>query len=341
MRQILLGVIIVSTFTSCSDKENLTFDKELQQLSDPSQFFTITNDKGDTLETKNGTKIIIEPNTFVFNDGQGTREPIQIEVKDVFDKSEMILNGLGTVSNGRLLESFGMVYLKATSSDRELKIKENSAIRVSIPNRREGYYGELFYGAEIDRSLNWEYAGKIPDTTVVEETIMPLSDSKASVKRTTFKFNNGRKEFVSDTVFTIKYQCCQDSVVGMEEAIYIPKAYKFEVTKLGWINCDRFLDAKDKVDLDIELKDFSQPIAYLVFSDINSVMEILFNADGKALANNLPKDHQVDLVVIDKIKGNFMWTKRSTKLGTEKILMIETTKIKEDELKTELKRLDQ
>ena len=74
MRQILLGVIIASILTSCSEKESLTFDKELQQLSDQSQIFTITNDIGDTLETKNETRIIIKPNTFVFNDGQDTKE---------------------------------------------------------------------------------------------------------------------------------------------------------------------------------------------------------------------------------------------------------------------------
>lgn len=273
MRQILLGVIIASILISCSEKESLTFDKELQQLSDQSQFFTITNGIGDTLETKNGTRIIIQPNTFVFNDGQDTEEPVQIEVKDVFDKSEMILNGLGTVSDGRLLESFGMVYLRATSDVRELKIRDKSSIIISLPNRRKSYYGELFYGAEVDRSLNWEYAGEIPDTTVVEETIMPLSETKASVKRTTYKFINGLKEFVSDTVFTIKYQCCQDSVVGMDEAIYIPRAYEFEVTQLGWINCDRFIEISDKADLEIELESFSQPIGYIVFSDINSVME--------------------------------------------------------------------
>lgn len=340
MRQILLGVITASMLTSCSEKETLIFDKELQQLSDQSQIFTIAFDIGDTLETKNGTRIIIEPNTFVFNDGQDTKEPIQIEVKDVFDKSEIILNGLGTVSDGRLLESFGMVYLRATSDGRELKIRDKGSITISIPNRREGYYGELFYGADVDRSLNWEYAGEIPDTTVVEETIMPLSDTKASVKRTTYKFINGLKEFVSDTVFTIKYQCCQDSVVGMDEAIYVPRAYEFEVTKLGWINCDRFIDISEKIDLEIELKSFSQPIGYIVFSDINSVMEILFDEKGRATPKSLPKGFTADLIVIDKIKDNFVWTKQNLKIGTENKLTLETRKITADELKGELKKLD-
>lgn len=339
MRQILLGIIILSILTTCSQKESLTIDKELQQLSDPSQIFTITNDKVDTIETRNGTRIIIQPNSLVFNDGQDTKESIQIEIREVFDRSGMILNGVGTVSDGRLLESFGMIYLSATSADKELRIKDNGAITVSIPNRREGLAGELFYGAQADRSLNWEYAGTIPDTTVVMETIMPLSDTQASVKRTTYKFVNGLKEFVSDTIFTIKYQCCQDSATE-EVGIYIPKSYEFEVTKLGWINCDRFIDIADKVDLEIELKTFSQPIGYLIFSDINSVMEILFDVKGKATPNNLPKGFQADLIVIDKIKDKFMWTIQNIKIGTESKLSLETKQISQDELKSELKQLD-
>jgi hypothetical protein len=126
----------------------------------------------------------------------------------------------------------------------------------------------------------------------------------------------------------------------MEEAIYIPRAYEFEVTNLGWINCDRFIEISDKVDLEIELKSFSQPIGYIVFSDINSVMEILFDEKGKATPKSLPKGFTSDLIVIDKIKDNFMWTKQNLKIGTENKLTLETRKITADELKGELKKLD-
>ncbi len=337
MRQILLGVIIVSIVTGCSDKKSLPFDKELQQLSNPSQFFSITNDKGDTIETKNGTRIIIQPNTFVFSDGQDAKGSLQIEIREVFDKSEMILNSLGTVSDGRLLESFGMIYLKATSGEKELKIKENGAIIVSIPNRKDGYAGELFYGEENHSSMNWEYAGKIPDTTVVEETFTYLSDAKASVKRTTYKFVNGRKEFVSDTVFTARYRWVE---VMDEAGPHKPVAYGFEITKLGWINCDRFIEIPDKVDLEIELKSFSQPIGYIVFSDINSVMQILFDENGKATLKSLPKDFAADLIVIDKIKDKLMWTKQSIKIGAESKLILETKQITQEALTIELRKVD-
>lgn len=126
MRQILFGVIIISILTNCSEKENPTIDEEIQKLSDLPQIFTITSDNIDTIKAKNGTRVIIRPNTFVFNDGQDAKGPIQIELKEVFEKSDMILNGLGTVSDGRLLESFGMIYLRATAEGKELNVKDNS-----------------------------------------------------------------------------------------------------------------------------------------------------------------------------------------------------------------------
>ncbi len=342
MRLIFLKALIVLILTSCSEKEALTFDEELQKLSDKSQTFAITNDQADTIVTKNGTRIIIRPKTFVFHDGQDAKELIKIELREVFDRSDMILNGLGTVSDGRLLESFGMIYLRATSGDRELKIRDNESIALSIANKREGFSGELFYGSESNSQLNWEYAGATTDTTEVIETIIPMSDGLASIKRTTYKFVNGLREFVSDTLFIIKYECCLDSVeeVVGDTVYYIPKFYEFELTNLGWINCDRFIDIINKVDLDIELKNFSQPIGYIVFNDINSVVEVLFNAQGKAIVLNLPKNYQADLVILDKIKDNFMWTKQEIRIGTDSRLTLETKKIKEDELKVELKKID-
>jgi len=107
-----LGAILVFGLTNCSETENLTLSQELDELADSFQIFTIMNEKTDTIKTKSGVKIITRPNTFMQSDRQDAKEPILIELQEVFDKSEMILNGIGTVSNGKLLESFRMVFIK-------------------------------------------------------------------------------------------------------------------------------------------------------------------------------------------------------------------------------------
>ena len=78
-------------------------------------------------------RVIIPPNTFVFADGQGTKGSIQIEIREVFDKASMILvSGFSTTSNGRLLESYGMIELTSTSGEKELQIMDGGAIKISI-----------------------------------------------------------------------------------------------------------------------------------------------------------------------------------------------------------------
>jgi hypothetical protein len=336
MRQILLGVIIISILTSCSEKENLTLDQEIQKLGDPTQIFTITSDKTETIEAKNGTRLIIRPNAFVFKDGQNAKGLIQIELKEVFDKSDMIINGLGTLSDSRLLESFGMIYLSATSEGKELKLKENSSIAVSIPNKRKGDAGELFYGVQTDSVVNWKYAGTTNDTTEVIETYTQLPDS-LSIKRTTYKFVDGEKQFVSDSTYKVRGQWDIAEGGGKFE---IPISYEFEIKNLGWINCDRFIEIVDKVDLEIELKTSNRAVGYLVFADINSVMWLTFNEKGIAIVENLPSDYSADLIVIDKIDKTYMWTKQNLKIGAQSKVTLETRKINKEELKTELNSLD-
>ena len=48
-----------------------------------------------------------------------------------------------------------------------------------------------------------------------------------------------------------------------------------------------------------------------------------------------------NLIVFDKINDSYMWAKQNLKFGSENKVTLETKKINKDELKTELKRLDQ
>lgn len=335
MRQILSGLIIASILIGCSEKESLTFDEELQQLTESSQFFKISNDKGDTIKTKNGTRIIIKPNTFIFNDGQDVKEPIQIELKEVFDKSDMILNGLGTVSDGRLLESFGMIHLSATSEGRGLGIIDNGSIAISIPNKRKGDNGELFYGSKTDSIVNWKYAGTTNDTIEVMTTYTQTSDS-LFVKEATYKYVDGERMFVSDSTYRLYGQF--DITMGMEYKT--PDFYHFDIRNLGWINCDRFIEITEKENLDIELKNYSRPFGYMVFEDINSVMWIPFNEKGTATIENLPKNYSVYLIVLDKNDKDFMWSKKDVKIGLESKVTLDMKPIDKATLTNELRSLD-
>jgi len=79
-----------------------------------SQTFTVSASKDIVIQGKKGTKITIWKNTLVDRRGVIIRDVVVIELKEILSKSDMILNGVQTVSDGKLLETDGMIYLKVT-----------------------------------------------------------------------------------------------------------------------------------------------------------------------------------------------------------------------------------
>jgi hypothetical protein len=324
---------------NCEEKENLTTCKEIENLGESPQFLSLVHDKIVKLETRNGAIINIEPNTFEFSDGKSPNKTIHLEVKEVYEKSEMILNSLTTTSDGRLLESLGMIFIQASSDGKELRIKNNKSVYVSIPNKKATYNGELFYGERTDSVFNWQYAGTTRDTTEVVETILYRTIERDTVKRTTYEYINGLRVYVSDTI----YLSDGDRTIGnrIDSACMMPmERYEFQIENLGWINCDRFVEVEEKIDFIIKLENHSDPVGYLVFSSINSVMPVYFDQNGEAMLSNLPKDYNVDLLVIDKIKGDMMWVKKALKIRSDNEIVLKTSKISKVELKVALKELD-
>lgn len=336
MRQILFGTLLI--IFSCAQREPLTIDQEIQKFSRPFLSFTIENDKVDTILTTNGTRLIIQPNSFEFSDESLPNGPIKIKLIEVFEKSDMILNGLATMSDGNLLESFGMINLKAESNGQELRIRKNMSLILEIPNKRGGTRGELFYGKQNERNIiEWEYEGG-NDILEVIDTITQKSNGLDEFKRTTYKIINYKKYFVSDTSFTATYYPNADSTRNTA-LIYIPGHYKFEIKKLGWINCDRFVEVKNKTTLSIELADYSMPTGFIVFDSLNSAMNIFFDNNGKTQIEGLPDKSLVELITLDKIGNNVFWSKTSFTTGRAKNIKVKTEKITIDQLRLELNKI--
>ncbi len=340
MRFIIYVVTLSLVFFRCSQKEQITLNEELQKLGKAPQYFKILNNKVDTIKTLNGVALIIQPNSFVVNDTE-EKDSIQIELKEVFKKSDMVFNGLSTLSNGNLLESYGMIYLKATSeNDDVLEIIGGKSIRVLIPNKINGSDGELFYGQENDSTLNWDYAGQNKDTTETIVTTIKESEG-AEIREQVYQVKEGYRKLISDSSYFLKFRPGFDYAIRSNPIETLPPTefYDFEIKNLGWINCDRFISITETSDLQINLKNYSNPIAYIIFSDINSVIELFFQ-EGKTKIENLPNGFTANIVVIDKINGKLVWTGKNLKLGTEKHLTLDTRAISVDMLKLELEKLD-
>tara|TARA_Y100001934_G_C12319001_1_gene759084 strand:- start:465 stop:1856 length:1392 start_codon:yes stop_codon:yes gene_type:complete len=81
--------------------------------------------------------------------------------------------------------------------------------------------------------------------------------------------------------------------------------YVFSVSKLGWINCDRFIDSEETVDLVAQIPVDSKTKLKLAFSDIDGVLKANI-IDNKYVFNKVPIGRKVTIIGIKNDNGQFM-----------------------------------
>jgi hypothetical protein len=123
----------------------------------PSSVFSIASDRDTVISGNGGTQIRIKANSFADKSGKLFQGRVDIELKEAITNSDIVLGNMTTLSNGRVLESGGMIYLNATSKINQLSIAENSSIEVSVPADVVNDSMQI-YSAEKDSSsneINW------------------------------------------------------------------------------------------------------------------------------------------------------------------------------------------
>ena len=147
MKKILFFAILTLLVFSCSNNQSelkLFNPKNLR-----TQHFLINPAKDTTLIGFRGGLFSIEKGSF---DGEGL---IDIEIKEAYSPSEIVYAGLTTESDGRLLESGGMVYFNAKQKGKQIQLLK--PVDISIPTNYINKEMKLFKGEEkADGSINWQ-----------------------------------------------------------------------------------------------------------------------------------------------------------------------------------------
>jgi hypothetical protein len=122
-----------------------------------SQQFVINTNNTTTVIGEEGTIITIPAYAFEFANGNPVTGNVTINIKEIFDKSDMVFSGVTTQSNGQILISGGELFISAYSNGQEVYLNESASIDVQVeidgsvdPNM------DLFVG-DIDTSgnVNW------------------------------------------------------------------------------------------------------------------------------------------------------------------------------------------
>ena len=112
-----------------------TIEKMHEYLSPKANSYTFDAATPYTIvNTVTGTLINIQPNSFMLNGTLATGN-ITVTVKELSNRGEMILSGIFTqTDDGKVLESAGMIEVRAYKGSIELSLKSGSTIAVNMTN---------------------------------------------------------------------------------------------------------------------------------------------------------------------------------------------------------------
>lgn len=281
MTRLIISLFIVTVFiTSCNkDKGNKTdvFTKVFSSNNLTTQTFSIDVSIDNIIKGTNGTKILIPKNSFVDSTGQPILGTVDIQLKEVFTKQEMILGNLTTTFNGKPLETGGMIFIDALSKGKSLLLADNKSIQVALPTDSTLNGMSLFSGIQDSSGINWanpialnkpniDSVGISMDIFEKTTNIMYSVDGIDNAKNYPDSINNevariawqgAGLKITKDSTFNIGdltvHFYKQNRLQKWNEVFTSEKgtnsfnedknlSYIFSLKKLGWANIDRLLE---------------------------------------------------------------------------------------------------
>lgn len=152
-----------------------------QPMDSPSVFI-IDGNVDTTIVCKKGTKIVIKAGSLVNGSTGDIAEKITIKVSEYLSAFDLLEKGLTTRSNGRPLESGGMLQIEATENNVNLTMRKGRNLRISVPCQECGRGMSTFYGSEEKNTINWIQAPEKPGKVIPRKTMPIFAEGQESLK---------------------------------------------------------------------------------------------------------------------------------------------------------------
>ena len=151
--------------------------------------FVIDNARQCELVGRRGTKLVFPANVFEDENGVSAQGRIEIVMKECYDLDEILAEKLSTTSDGRIIETAGMVHIEAMQGNVRLRLKKDDQYTVFFPTQGKVNDGfELFYGnVTSDDIVNWTpasrtlppaAAGAVSSTSIREDCFIQICESE-------------------------------------------------------------------------------------------------------------------------------------------------------------------
>ena len=308
----------------------------IKQYEEPSQNFKVSSLKSSQVKGKKGTILKINPSDLITESGKPAGKSIEVELKELTKQGELLRSQASTVSDGKLLVSGGAYFIGFTSDGEKLKLKEGKTLKVQFPKITKKEMA-LFYGERNETGLmNWKQANQNLTSSPKTETKTDKTIPEAE------KGNSDIDDLLSYTDTGAELTTDEKKVIRADKNIAKKIYDEIEIKKLGWINCDRFLDSGEETSLTLELnskKDSNTISSFLIFKDINSVMQVYFDFEALPKFENIPIGYNVKLISYTYKENKLFAYVKDFKTTKNQELKIELSEMKEADFKKTIKNL--
>ena len=335
------------------EKDQIQLEEIKASFSPQPNTFEITNFEEQKIETPNGTLLIIPSQSFVRNDGSSP-DKVYIYITEFYDILSIISSDLTTyTSNGELLETAGMVNLKATDKDGNLLELSNPLV-IGFPYQKgtlskDGM--QLYDGQKTDNGITWNLS-QLPNyqnPADIDMSKIKLNRPNKVLMDTTY--NNIFEKSMAEQALSILTGRTPIALTGADiDTSEINKVseygrYFHNVTNLGFVNCDRSAlkglggnIIKVQIQRNNEAK--GAEITFLVFKDINSLANPDFTPNDSDLIvfSKIPEGLDVIFVSLVVNNGEIYFCKKEL-ITSNKIETPTYQIVSEEEYKQSVKNL--
>jgi len=154
-------VIFAFTFVACT--RNAVEDTVMVSPKDPFiktmsavQTFTINSKEDNVVEGNDGTIIVCPKGCFKNRQGEVIETEVKLELAEALTLEDMVLSNLTTTSDGKPLETDGMIYFNATADEEQLVINKDNPIHIEMPTLKKKPGMMVYKGVRDENgNMNW------------------------------------------------------------------------------------------------------------------------------------------------------------------------------------------
>jgi len=334
--------------------EEKTYQQFMKSIKPAKEVFNIPTNAGVVVEGKKGTVISFPQNAFTYSNGKTVDGNVHVELTEYYSMTDFFSDRLSTVSNGNLLTSGGMIFIKVLKDTNELILKEGADIEIAFPKSFDKQF-YTFYGERLpDGSMNWQsdkrqLAGNKQKS---QEMGITISDDGNSLIVTDLKTAEERNESLQLDRTTGGFRLL-NAQEKMDLKKYFEEQKKIDAnrakyynilksSKLNYINCDEYNRDPSGVfvnfTLEIEDSEIVCLSSVLIFKNTNGMLEMQKLTNQTCSINaRMPLKEPVRLLVVGQYKDQIYLYHKQIQLAENMNQRIAMSKGSQEELKNILK----